>query len=154
MNRKDANPAVMHVRILKAIHTVETERCSKPLAHLVAKLAKSRLSPAMIVLYIAAIALQTEDNINLVLSALRKRRTFSFLALAIRQEPLFYAVRAHLAIATIVSSITLKVFTRYRSYQRHIFAVLCKQITLTEVTHEPKYKSCFKKQVIGVYGLL
>jgi hypothetical protein len=76
MNHKDANPAVMLVKIPEEI--AATEKCSKPLVQLVAKLAKFLLNLVMIVLYIAAIALQTEDNINQVLSALRKRRIFLF----------------------------------------------------------------------------
>ncbi len=64
MSPKDANPAAMHVKIPEGIQMVATERCSKPLVHLVEKLAKSLLNLVMIVRYIAAIALQTEDNIN------------------------------------------------------------------------------------------
>ena len=101
MNRKDANPAVMPVRIPRGIHSVETEKCSKPLAQLVAKLAKFHLSLVRIVLYIAASALQT-DNINLVLNALRKKRIFFCLlfsasvALNVRVSCLVFISETHL----------------------------------------------------------
>jgi len=62
MSPKDANPVVMHVKIPEGIQMVAIERCLKPLVHLVEKLAKSLLNLVMIVLCIAAIALQTEDN--------------------------------------------------------------------------------------------
>lgn len=78
MNPKDANPAVMHAKIPEEIQMAANERCLKPLVHLVEKLAKSPLNLVMIVRYIAAIALQTEDNINWVLSALLLKRTFYF----------------------------------------------------------------------------
>ncbi len=81
MNHKDANPAVMPVRIPRGIHSAETEKCSKPLVQLVAKLAKFHLSLVRIALYIAASALQTDNNINLGFECASKEAHF-FRALA------------------------------------------------------------------------
>ena len=76
MNPSAANLAVMHAKIQRAVQTAEIAKCSRQLAHLAVKPAKFLLNLVKIVLYTAAIALQTEDNINKVWNVSRKGHIF------------------------------------------------------------------------------
>ncbi len=68
MNLSAANPAVMHVKMQEAVLTAAAVpvRCSKQLAPVAEKLAKFPSSQAMIALFIAVTALQTEDKLKIV----------------------------------------------------------------------------------------